>query len=371
MTKQYRLCAKCTGYHAKTQLLPETCPSRGSYLLGTSLATSPNWESIDIKNRAPRNLPKPRKFMHMTSRQTPPSPPRHFFSAHNHAAVDRQTSSQHGHSVRAWPQLLSAGNIYPSRKAYGTFVHSRQNAPKSTQLSPIDSHSVPTFGIASARVEATFCKRNHRNRFTRSNVIPFLVHFSTPSRTLFRSFCGHSFPHTDKTTMFSTTKRCTHLTITPMHPFQLVETGFVSYNQTYSTFSHENIETYCENIQYDTSTPAPDRIWLHGNPSCILQHLLHLSGPDFCAQKPTHHALTTPFHQIPLPPRLSTPTPKPHQLHHTSANSTVLDDILHGEHDLATRKQNFPLEPLQNAQNMKLGFENPSFRATFRHANTT
>jgi hypothetical protein len=128
------------------------------------------------------------------------------------------------------------------------FVHTRQNALKSTQLFSIDSHSVSTFDIAWARVRPTFCKTNHRNRFTRSNVILFLLHFSTQSRTPFQSFFGHSFPHTDKTTTFSTTKRCTHITLIPIHLFQLVETVCVPYNQTYSTFRHENIETYCEKI---------------------------------------------------------------------------------------------------------------------------
>jgi hypothetical protein len=147
MTEQYRLCTKCTGYHAKTQLLPETCPSRGSYLLGTSLVTFYNWESIEIKNCAHRNLPNAWKFMHTTSRKTPPSPPRHLLSTRNHATDDRQTSSRHVHTGGACPQLLSASIIYPFRKAYRASVHTRQNAPKTAQLFPIDSHSVPTFGI--------------------------------------------------------------------------------------------------------------------------------------------------------------------------------------------------------------------------------
>jgi hypothetical protein len=153
--------------------------------------------------------------MHTTSRKTPPSPPRHFLSARNHVRGDRQTSSRHRHGATACPQRLSARGIYPFRKAYRAFAQTRQNAPKPAQLFPIDSHSVPTFGIDWARARPTFCKKNHPNRRRRSNVIPFLVHFLATSRTAFRSFYGHSFSHTDKTTQLSTTKRCTHDTGTP------------------------------------------------------------------------------------------------------------------------------------------------------------
>jgi hypothetical protein len=106
----------------------ETWPSGGSYLLGTSLVTPYNWKTIDIKNRAHRNLPKSWKFMHATLRRTPPSPPRHFLSTPDHVALDRQTPSRHRHSVGPCPQRLSAGIRYPFRKAYRAFVHTSQTA---------------------------------------------------------------------------------------------------------------------------------------------------------------------------------------------------------------------------------------------------
>jgi hypothetical protein len=144
---------------------------------------------------------------------------------------------------------------------------------------------------------------NHRNLSTRSKIIAFLVHFSATSRTVFRSFFGHRFTHTDKTTVLSTTKRCTHINITPIHLFQFVEPLSSSYNQTYSTFYQQNIHTYRAKIDYDTIAPTPDRLRLYNEPSCTLQHLLHLSGPDVCAQKPTHHALTTSLPPNPSPPK--------------------------------------------------------------------
>ena len=111
----------------------ETCPSGGSYLLGTSLVTPSNWKTIDIKNRAHRNLPEAWKFMHPTPRRTPPSPPQLFLSTRNHATLSRQTSSRHPHSDGACPQRLSDRDTYPFRKAYRAFAHSRQTAPKPHQ----------------------------------------------------------------------------------------------------------------------------------------------------------------------------------------------------------------------------------------------
>ncbi len=143
----YHLCTNCTGYHTKTQLFQETCPSGGSYLLGTSLVTFPSPETINIKNCHHGNLPKSWKFMHTTPRRTPPSRPRVFLPTHNYATDARKTWRQHAPTYSASPQLLSAWNIYPSREAYRAFVHMRQNALKSAQLFPIDRHSIPVFGI--------------------------------------------------------------------------------------------------------------------------------------------------------------------------------------------------------------------------------
>jgi hypothetical protein len=130
------------------------------------------------------------------------------------------------------------------------------------------------------------------------------------SRTAFRSFYGHSFSYTDKTTQLSTTKRCTHIAMTPGHLFQFVETISPSNNQTYSTFSHQIRQSQRAKIHYDTSTPIPDHPRLFNNPHYILQHLLHLSSPDFCAQKRTHHTRTTPFAPNTSPPKTFTTNTK-------------------------------------------------------------
>jgi hypothetical protein len=143
----YHLCTNCTGYHTKTQLFQETCPSGGSYLLGTSLVTFPSPETINIKNCQHGNLQKSWKFMHTTSRRTPLSRPRGFLPTRNYATDTRNTLSRHAPTYSASPQLLSARNIYPSREAYRTFVHTRQNALKTAQRFPNDRHYIPVFDI--------------------------------------------------------------------------------------------------------------------------------------------------------------------------------------------------------------------------------
>jgi hypothetical protein len=185
--------------------------------LGTSLVTFPSPETINIKNCHHGNLPKSWKFMHTTSRRTPPSRQRVFLPTRDYATDARETLSRHAPTYSASLQLLSAWNIYPSREAYRAFVHIRQNALNATELFPIDRHSIPVFGIVWARVRPTSCKRIHSNRRFRSKVIPFLVHFFALSHTLFQPILAHRFARTHKTTMFQSTKRCTHMHSTRIH----------------------------------------------------------------------------------------------------------------------------------------------------------
>jgi hypothetical protein len=200
-------------------------------------------------------------------------------------------------------QPWSDRNIYSFRKAYRTFVQTRQKAPKRAQHFPIYSHSGPVFGIAWARVRPIFCKRIHQNRISRSKVIPFLVHFFAKSHTLSRPILPHNFSHTHNTTTLSTTKRRAHINTIPIHLFPFVEPSSFTMDQTYSTFSPQNCQIPRTKIDYDAPAPTPDRLRLHNNPSCTLQQLLYPSGPNFSTRKPTRHEQTTPF-----PPNTPLPT---------------------------------------------------------------
>jgi hypothetical protein len=203
--------------------------------------------------------------MHTTSRTTPPSRPRDFLPTPNYATDARQTLSRHRPTSTASPQRLSAWNIYPSREAYRAFVHIRRNALKPAQLFPTNSHSTPVFAIVWAHARPTFCKRIHPNRRSRSKVIPFLVHFFATRHPLFQHIFAHTFAHTNKTTTFSSTKLCTHMTNTPIHLLQLVEPVSETRHATYSTFSQQITHISPTKIDCTTYTTTPDRLRLYNN----------------------------------------------------------------------------------------------------------